>query len=72
MDNGGVKNRQTTSTKVIDTRLQMKAFEKSVALYGKLIAAQQTGVEIKSTGVFYNPESSLVSLLSPDLSADVL
>lgn len=72
MANGGVKGRQTTSTKVIDAQLKMNAFEKSVALYEQLVAAQQTGVKIKATGVFYNPESSFVSLLNPDLRADIL
>lgn len=64
--------REGKSGAIIDTRLQMKTFEKSVALYEQLVAAQQTGVKIKSTGVFYNPESSCVSLLSPDLRADIL
>jgi sugar fermentation stimulation protein A len=41
-------------------------------LYEKLVAAQQTGVKIKSIGMFYNPESSFVSLLNPDLRADIL
>ena len=57
---------------IMDTRRQMKAFEKSAALYEQLVAAQQTGVNIKATGVFYNPESSFVSLLNPDLRADIL
>jgi len=56
---------------LIDTQLQMKAFEPNkgadAELYEALKEVHSSGVELRAIGSYYNPKDAFVYLFEPDL-----